>query len=212
MPVASDLALAPATRLLALLGDGELTARGLTELYLERIARLDPALNAYRTVRREAALAEADAADARRRAGEQAPLLGLPVAVKDNLEVAGELTTHGTGLVREPARQDCEAVRRLRAAGAIVLSLTTMPELALWPHATDSPTWGVTRNPHDPSRSPGGSSGGSAVAVARAGRRRARHRRRRLGAGARRAVRPRRAQAAARPPAPPGVLARRAFS
>ncbi len=166
MPAASDLALAPATRLLALLRDGELTARGLTELYLERIARLDPALNAYRTVRREAALAEADAADARLRAGEQAPLLGLPVAVKDNLEVAGELTTHGTGLVREPARQDCEAVRRLRAAGAIVLGLTTMPELALWPHATNSPTWGVTRNPHDPSRSPGGSSGGSAVAVA----------------------------------------------
>src|SRR5919198_4441426 len=161
----SDPAFLPASRQAEQLRDGSLSARRLTEIYLERIDRLDPALRAYRTVRREAALAEADAADVRLRAGDNAPLLGVPVAVKDNMNVAGELATHGTGLVREPAREDCEAVRRLRAAGAVILGLTAMPELALWGHDTSSPTWGATRNPHDPRRSPGGSSGGSAAAV-----------------------------------------------
>jgi amidase len=161
----TELALTPAARQAELLRDG-LSARALVELYLERIDRLDPALGAYRTVRREAALAEADAADARLRAGDHAPLLGVPIAVKDNLAVAGELCTHGTALARKPAAADCEAVRRLRAAGAIVLGLTKLPELALWGHDTSSPTWGATRNPHDPRRSPGGSSGGSATAVA----------------------------------------------
>jgi Asp-tRNA(Asn)/Glu-tRNA(Gln) amidotransferase A subunit family amidase len=168
----SDPAFAPAARLAEQLRDGTLTARRLTELYLERIDRLNPGLRAYRTVRREAALAEADAADERLTTGHDAPLLGLPIAVKDNLAVAGELTTHGTSLVHEPARADCEAVRRLRAAGAVILGITNMPELALWGHDTSSPTYGATRNPHDAQRSPGGSSGGSAVAVARATRRR----------------------------------------
>jgi amidase len=162
----SDPAFMPAARLAERLHDGSLTARRLTELYLERIDRLDGALHAYRTVRREAALAEADAANARLRGGERLPLLGVPIAVKDNLAVAGELTTHGTALVSEPARADCEAVARLRAAGAVILGITAMPELALWGHDTSSPTYGATRNPHDARRSPGGSSGGSAAAVA----------------------------------------------
>jgi amidase len=161
----SDPAFIPASRQAEQLRDGSLSARRLTEIHLERIDRLDPALRAYRTVRREAALAEADAADARLRAGDGAPLLGVPIAVKDNMDLAGELATHGTGIVREPAREDCEAVRRLRAAGAVILGLTAMPELALWGHDTSSPTWGATRNPRDPRRSPGGSSGGSAAAV-----------------------------------------------
>ncbi len=162
----SDPAFIPVTRLVDHLRDGSLTARRLTELHLERIDRLDGALNAFRTVRRDAALAEADAADARLRAGDHAPLLGVPVAVKDNLAVAGELTTHGTALVAEPAREDCEAVRRLRGAGAVIIGITNMPELALWGHDTSSPTYGATRNPRDAGRSPGGSSGGSAAAVA----------------------------------------------
>jgi amidase len=162
----SDPAFSPVTRLVDDLRGGSLTARRLTELYLERIDRLDGALNAFRTVRREAALSEADAADARLRAGDHAPLLGVPIAVKDNLAVAGELTTHGTSLVTEPAREDCEAVRRLRAAGAVIIGITNMPELALWGHDTSSPAYGATRNPHDARRSPGGSSGGSAAAVA----------------------------------------------
>jgi amidase len=162
----SDPAFIPVTRLAEDLRDGSLTAHRLVELYLERIDRLDPALRAFRTVRREAALAEADAADARLRAGDEAPLLGVPIAVKDNLAVAGELTTHGTALVHEPAAEDCEAVKRLRAAGAVIIGITNMPELALWGHDTSSPTYGATRNPHDARRSPGGSSGGGAAAVA----------------------------------------------
>src|SRR4051794_27397823 len=125
------------------------------ERHLERIDRLDPALRAFRSVRREAALAEADAAAAR------APLHGMAIAVKDNMDVAGEVTGHGTTLPLAPAREDCEAVRRLRAAGAVIIGRTAMPELALWGHDT-----GATRNPRDATRSPGGSSGGSAVAVA----------------------------------------------
>jgi amidase len=147
-------------------GSGAVTARELVGLSLERITRLDPTVNAFRTVRAERALAEAEAAQARLREGRTAPLLGVPLAVKDNMDVAGELTTHGTGLVEEPATKDCEAVRRLRAAGAIVVGKTNMPELALWPHLTESQTWGATRNPWDPQRSTGGSSGGSAAAVA----------------------------------------------
>src|SRR4051794_19710253 len=130
------------------------------ERHLERIDRLDPALRAFRSVRREAALAEADAAAAR------APLHGMAIAVKDNMDVAGEVTGHGTCLPLEPAREDCEAVRRLRAAGAIVMGRTAMPELALWGHDTTSRATGATRNPHDATRGPGGSSGGGAVAVA----------------------------------------------
>jgi len=152
----SDPAFLPAARLAEHLRDGSLTARRVTELYLERSDRLNPALRAYRTVRREAALAEADAADARLRAGDHAPLLGVPIAVKDNLAVAGEVTTHGTSLISEPAREDCEAVSRLRAAGAVILGITNMPELALWGHDTSSPTYGTTRNPHDATRGPGG--------------------------------------------------------
>jgi amidase len=90
----------------------------------------------------------------------------VPIAVKDNMDVAGELTTHGTGLVTEPATADSEAVRRLRAAGAVIVGKTNMPELALWPQLTESQTFGATRNPWDRERSPGGSSGGSAAAVA----------------------------------------------
>jgi amidase len=162
----SDLAYAGLARQAELVRSGAVGARELVEHSVERIARLDPALNAFRVVRAERAFEEADAAQERLRAGDAAPLLGVPVAVKDNLDVAGELTTHGTGLVTEPAVADAEVVRRLRAAGAIVVGKTTMPELALWPQLTESPTWGATRNPWDPERSPGGSSGGSAAAVA----------------------------------------------
>jgi amidase len=165
-PSAADLAYAGIARQAELVRSGTVTARELVELSLERIARLDPTLNAFRAVRAERALAEADAAQARLRGGRTAPLLGVPMAVKDNMDVAGELTTHGTGVVSERAAADCEVVRRLRAAGAIVVGKTNMPELALWPQLTDSQTWGATRNPWDPQRSTGGSSGGSAAAVA----------------------------------------------
>jgi len=144
---------------------GEVSARELVELALARIERLDAELNAFGAVYADKALEEADRADERRARGEDAPLLGVPVAVKDEIDLAGEVTSRGTGAIRTPAPEDAEVVRRLRAAGAIVVGKTTMPEIGLWPF-TESITWGVTRNPWDPERTPGGSSGGSAAAVA----------------------------------------------
>jgi len=161
-----ELAFAGMARLSALLQNGEVTPRELVELYLARIERLDPELNAFVAVRAEAALAEADAALKRLREGESGPLLGVPVVVKDNVDVAGEVTGHGTGANETPAKSDAEVVRRLRAAGAPMLGKTTMPELAMWGHMTESQTYGATRNPWDTERSTGGSSGGTAAAVA----------------------------------------------
>jgi amidase len=162
---AVELAFAGPTRLAELVRAGEVSSRELTELYLERIERIDPELNAYRMTMPERALAEADQADGRRASGDERALLGVPVAVKDNTDVAGELTAHGTGCFTEPAAADSEVTRRLREAGAVILGKTNLPELAII-GATESPNWGVTRNPWDPERSTGGSSGGSAAAVA----------------------------------------------
>jgi amidase len=144
---------------------GDVSARELVALSLERIERLDGELNAFGAVFSERALADAERADERRAHGERAPLLGVPVAVKDEIDIAGEVTSRGTGAIAVKASSDAEVVRRLRDAGAIVIGKTTMPELGLWPF-TESVTWGVTRNPWDVERTPGGSSGGSAAAVA----------------------------------------------
>ena len=149
----------------AMLRDRRLTAVELLDLCLTRIARLDGRLGAFRLLLRESALQEAMAADVALAAGDERPLLGVPVAVKDSLAVAGVAASQGTGSPEPPAARDAEFVRRLRAAGAVVVGITTMPELALWPF-TESPTWGVTRNPWGLDRTPGGSSGGSAAAVA----------------------------------------------
>ena len=162
---AGDLAYAGIARQAELIAGGEVSSRELVEVCLERIERLNPRLNAFRVVFDERALMEADQADARRGAGGERPLLGVPIAVKDEFDVAGEVTTFGTNAYGEPAREDSEIVRRARAAGAIVIGKTQMPELGAFPW-TESPTWGVTRNPWGLQRSPGGSSGGSAAAVA----------------------------------------------
>jgi amidase len=134
-------------------------------LCLDRIVRLDPQLNAFRKVFTERALLEAEQAEARRRGGDERPLLGVPIAIKDESEIAGEICTHGTDAFAEPAKADSEMVRRLREAGAIVVGLTLLPELAICGF-TESATYGVTRNPWNAQRSPAGSSGGSAAAVA----------------------------------------------
>jgi amidase len=161
----ADVAFAGVAGQAELLRRGELSARELAELALARIAALDPELNAFGAVYRERALREADEADARRRAGEDGPLLGVPLAVKDEIDLAGEVTSRGTDGFTARAGADAEVVRRLRAAGMVVIGKTTMPELGLWPF-TESVRWGVTRNPWDRERTPGGSSGGSAAAVA----------------------------------------------
>lgn len=163
---ASDLAYAGLAKQAELIAAGEVSSRELVDVCLERIERLNPRLNAFRVVFDERARMEADQADARRRAGDSArPLLGVPIAVKDEFDVAGEVSTFGTNAYGEPAREDSEIVRRARAAGAIVIGKTHMPELGAFPW-TESPTWGVTRNPWRLEHSPGGSSGGSAAAVA----------------------------------------------
>jgi amidase len=161
----TDLAFAGASRQLELIRSREVSAREVAELYLERIQRLDPWLNAYRVTFPERALAEADQADARAKAGERRPLLGVPMAIKDDIDVAGEATAFGSDAHDGPVAADSEVVRRLRAAGAVILGKTSVPELTITPW-TESPTFGVTRNPWDPHRTPGGSSGGSAAAVA----------------------------------------------
>jgi amidase len=115
----------------------------------------------------ERALAYASEADRRLAAGdaEDASLLGVPLAIKDVTDIAGEVTTLGTGGFDEPAAADDELVRRLRAAGAVIVGKTNMPELAICGF-TESETWGITRNPWRTERTPGGSSGGSGAAVA----------------------------------------------
>jgi amidase len=166
---ATDLAFAGLARQAELVRDGEVSPRELVELHLERMGRIDPHLNAVRVTFPERALTEADQAGARRKAGataEDRPLLGVPILIKDDVDVAGEQTTYGTAATDgRPAATDAEVVRRLRAAGAIVIGKTHTPELMQWPF-TESKTWGITRNPWDLERTPGGSSGGSAAAVA----------------------------------------------
>jgi amidase len=162
---AGDLAFVGVVRQAEMVRAGDVSARELVELYLERIERIDPQINAYRVVLAERALADADQADGRRKAGDERPLLGVPVAVKDDMDVNGEVTARGTDAYGDPVREDSEIVARLRRAGAIVLGKTNVPELEIIGD-TESPTWGVTRNPWGVERSAGGSSGGSAAAVA----------------------------------------------
>jgi amidase len=160
-----ELAFAGAARQAEMVRSGEVSPKELVQLSLDRIARLDPALNSFRKVFAEKALLEAEQAEARVRAGDERPLLGVPIAIKDEVDVAGEVNTHGTDAFTQPAKEDSEMVRRLREAGAIIVGLTLLPEMAICGFS-ESATYGVTRNPWNPQRTPGGSSGGSASAVA----------------------------------------------
>ena len=159
-----DIAFAGVVGQRRLLAEGTVTSVQLLELSLARIARLDPQLNAFKELF-PTARAEAEAADAALAAGDDRPLLGVPLAVKDTLAIAGRSRPMGTGSQQPPDTEDAEIARRLRAAGAVLVGSTHLPELALWPF-TETETFGATRNPWDTSRTPGGSSGGSAAAVA----------------------------------------------
>lgn len=140
---------------------GEVHPKELVELCLRRIEALDPKLNAFRVTMPEEALAAAQ--DSGGSGG--GVLAGVPIAVKDDLPVAGQSTTRGSRSFGPPASRDAEAVRRLRAAGAIPIGITNVPELMIFPWTATAAN-GITRNPWDLSRTPGGSSGGSAAAVA----------------------------------------------
>ncbi|MFI2643934.1 amidase [Streptomyces sp. NPDC018610] len=140
------------------------TPREVVAEHLARIERLDGRVGAFRTVRAEAALTEADEVAARPDLGEL-PLAGVPVAVKDNLAVRGESTRVGSAATNDTAAAaDHATVARLRAAGAVVVGLTNVPELCVF--ATTEGAYGTARNPWDLTRTAGGSSGGSAAAVA----------------------------------------------
>ncbi len=144
----------------------ETTSAELVEACLARIAERDPALNAFSVVLAERARAEAAERDRALEEGQPpGPLHGVPVAIKEELDVAGCVTTFGGLSNTTPATADGEVVRRLRAAGAVIIGKTRMPEFGQWPF-TESVAGGVTRNPWNPEHTPGGSSGGTAAAVA----------------------------------------------
>jgi amidase len=153
-----------AAEIAAAVREGRVTPREVVAEHLARIEALDGRVGAFRTVRAQAALAEADEVAGRADlAG--LPLAGVPVAVKDNLAVRGESTLNGSAATsRTPAGDDHVTVARLRAAGAVVVGLTNVPELCVF--GTTDGVHGIARNPWDTSRTTGGSSGGSAAAVA----------------------------------------------
>ncbi|MCK0207971.1 amidase [Starkeya koreensis] len=165
--MAADVLHMTATEMARLLRDGEIGAVEVTRAALERIEAVNPALNAFCLLLPERALAQAADIDARRVRGEPlGPLAGLPVALKDYTPTAGLTTTYGSRLFAgHVPERDAVIARRLVGAGGVLVGKTTTPEFAdSW--FTRGAQFGVTRNPWDPSRTPGGSSGGSAVAVA----------------------------------------------
>jgi amidase len=168
-PVTTDAAPAPSLRAwtAAAVADdvrsGHLTALDATREALRRIETRDGGLGAFQVVRRDSAVREAAALDSAGVAG--LPLAGVPVAIKDNIPVEGEPMRVGSAATDAyPQTSSHEVVRRIRGAGGVVVGLTRVPELCVF-GATDS-VYGVTRNPWNTDRTPGGSSGGSAAAVA----------------------------------------------
>jgi amidase len=158
----SELLLRSATELAALVRAGDVSARELVEASLRRIDELDPTINAFTHVAHDSALAAADAIAP----GDARPFAGVPIAVKDNRPVAGMPLTMGSDLFGDfVPDHDAYLVRRLREAGFVIVGKTSLPEMGILP-TTEPRRFGPTRNPWDPERTPGGSSGGSAAAVA----------------------------------------------
>ncbi len=151
---------------LAAMRRGELTSVKLTEAILARIEAVEPKTQAYLTITAEAAMEAARQADARRAEGNEAPLLGLPLAIKDNLSTRGVETTCASRILKGYVPPfDATVVERLKAAGAVLLGKTNMDEFAMG-SSTENSAFFPTHNPWDLERVPGGSSGGSAAAVA----------------------------------------------
>ncbi len=159
----SDLFRLGVSEIVQLTTEGGLTPLGAVDQALERIAEHDPRLNAFSVVLTDQARADAIALGRKR--SDRGPLHGVPIAIKEELDVAGTVTTFGGEANTTPKVADGEVVRRLRAAGAVIVGKTTMPEFGSFPY-TESASRGITHNPWDPTRTPGGSSGGTAVAVA----------------------------------------------
>jgi amidase len=165
---AEDIRSLPLRALAASLRRGELSSEAVVGAFLDRIAEVNPRLNAVVQLRADAAREEARAAD-RVPAGERGPLHGVPTTIKDSLDTAGLVTTGGTkGRASFVPSTDATVVRRLRAAGAIILGKTNTPDLTL-SYETSNLVYGRTNNPFDLSRTSGGSSGGAAAIVAAGG-------------------------------------------
>jgi amidase len=158
----SDLMFRPAIELAGMVRAGEVSARELVEISLERIAELNPRLNAFVDVDSERALTAADEV----RPDDRRPFAGVPIAIKNNRAVSGLRLTNGCSLMSEyVADHDHNVTRRLREAGFVIVGSTTLPEYGILP-VSEARLFGPTRNPWDIERTPGGSSGGAAAAVA----------------------------------------------
>ncbi len=145
---------------------GEVSAVELVTASLEAIERGNPALNAFTVVLADDALAQAREADTAVGRGEQGPLLGVPITIKDHIWMRGVRATNGSLAYRDFVPEvDCEAVARLRAAGAVIVGKTNNPEFC-YRGTTDNRVFGLTRNPWNLARTPGGSSGGAGASVA----------------------------------------------
>jgi amidase len=166
MPITDDAVLAPASELVSRLRSGGLSPVELLDAVLARIERHNGAINAYVLVLADQARAQARDSEERIRRGEARPLEGLPVAIKDNVHLAGTPMTYACEGVKDtPSPVDSFVVRRLREAGAVLVGKTNLPELGTVP-STENRRFGQTHNPWDATRTAGGSSGGSAAAVA----------------------------------------------
>ena len=163
LPASSDLTGLTLAQASAMIREGKVTSTELAEACLARVEIYNPRLNAFITVLRTQALAEARILDAEQKAGKlRGPLHGIPVAVKDNMQTAGIRTTFGSAVLDSNVpKVDAAVVARLRTAGAILLGKANMSEFAFGPSY-----FGPARNPWDVNRDTGGSSSGSAVAVA----------------------------------------------
>jgi amidase len=157
-----DLLFRPVTELAALVRSGEISSAELVETSVKRIEELNPELNAFVDVFGDDAVAEAQQVGA----GDERPFAGVPIAIKNNRAVAGRRLTMAAEFAGDfTPGHDANVVAKLKAAGFIVVGTTTLPEWGIMP-TTETARFGATRNPWDTSRTPGGSSGGSAAAVA----------------------------------------------
>ena len=169
-PLAEELHYSSVRALATAIKDGEISSEEVVRHHLERIAEVNPPLNAVVALRAERALDEARSADRRQAAGaDLGPLHGVPMTIKDSLDTEGLVSTGGTkGRTDFVPARDATVVARLREAGAILLGKTNTPELTL-SYETDNLVYGRTNNPYDLDRTPGGSSGGAAAILAAGG-------------------------------------------
>jgi amidase len=159
-----EVVAAGATYQAAAMRSGALSARDLTVATLAAIERENARLNAVVELLPDLAFDAAAEADRRRAEGDDGPLLGVPIALKNDLDIEGHVTAYGTRAITRTATADDELVDRIRRAGMVPVATTTLPELAIYGF-TESEAYGITRNPHHLDHSAGGSSGGSAALV-----------------------------------------------